>query len=110
MISTLNNENQEDYILDVLKDVDQVEKEENNNKYKILLIDMGESKEIKYAEKICQNKGDTLIYGYHFGAQKRLREKNNVKFDKRFDLSLNYEMIIIALKQLYSSNNNSFIK
>ncbi len=110
LISTLNNENQDDYILDVLKDVDQVEKEENNNKYKVLLIDMGESKEIKYAEKIGQNKGDTLIYGYHFGAQKRLREKINVKFDKRFDLSLNYEMIIIALKQLYSSNNNSIIK
>ena len=93
--------------MDVITEVSHAEKNLENEKkccdYKVVLINLGNSKEIKYAENICQNKGESLIYGYHFGAQTRLKEKNNVKFDKRFDLSLSYEMITIALKQLYSS-------
>ena len=107
-ITVLNNENNGEYKLDVITEVSHAEKNLENEKkccdYKVVLINLGNSKEIKYAENICQNKGESLIYGYHFGAQTRLKEKNNVKFDKRFDLSLSYEGIIIALKQLYNSN------
>ena len=70
---------------------------------------MGNNKEIKYAEGVCENKGETLIYGYHFGAHTRSREKNNVKFDKRFDLSFSSEGIVFTLKHVFI-NNNSIIK
>ena len=113
LISFLNNENKGEYILKIVNDVNEVEKELKNNdgkcNYKILLINMGNIKEIKYAEAICENKGDSLIYGYHFGSHTRLREKNNVKFDKRFDLSFSYEGIVYALKQVFI-NNKSIIK
>ena len=113
LISFLNNENKGEYILKVVNDVGEVEKELKNNEgkcnYKILLINMGNNKEIKYAESICENKGESLIYGYHFGAHTRSREKNNVKFDKRFDLSFSYEGIVYALKQVFI-NNKSIIK
>jgi hypothetical protein len=113
LISYLNNENKGEYILKVFKDVSEAEEELKNNEgksnYKVLLINMGNSKEIKYAENICENKGESLIYGYHFGSHTRLREKNNVKYDKRFDLSFSYEGIVYALKQIFI-NNNSIIK
>ena len=112
LISFLTNENKGEYILRVVNDVNEVEKELKNNgkcNYKVLLINMGNNKEIKYAEAICENKGESLIYGYHFGAHTRLREKNNVKFDKRFDLSFSYEGIVYALKQVFI-NNKSIIK
>ena len=112
LISFLNNENKGEYILKVANDVNEVEKELKNSgkcNYKVLLINMGNNKEIKYAESICENKGESLIYGYHFGAHTRLREKNNVKFDKRFDLSFSYEGIVYALNQVFI-NNKSIIK
>ena len=113
LISFLNNENKGEYILRVVNDVAEVQKELKNNEgkcnYKILLINMGNNKEIKYAESVCENKGESLIYGYHFGAHTRSREKNNVKFDKRFDLSFSYEGIVYALKQVFI-NNKSIIK
>ena len=62
---------------------------------------MGDIKEIKFAENICENKGEILIYGYHFGIHTKLREKNNVKFDKRFDLSFSYEGILYAIKNIF---------
>ena len=97
LISFLNNENKGEYILKVVNDVNEVEKELKNSgkcNYKVLLINMGNIREIKYAEAICENKGESLIYGYHFGAHTKSREKNNVKFDKRFDLSFSYEGIL----------------
>ena len=112
LISFLNNENKGEYILKVVNDVNEVEKELKNSgkcNYKVLLINMGNIREIKYAEAICENKGESLIYGYHFGAHTRSREKNNVKFDKRFDLSFSYEGILYALKQVFI-NNKSIIK
>ena len=103
-ISILNDENEGEYTLEIIKDVDEEEKKLKSNDgkcdYKVLLINMGSSKEIKYAETICENKGEKLIYGYNYGPHTRLKEKNNVKFDKRFDLSLSYEGIVYALKQL----------
>ena len=77
--------------------------------YQIVLINMGNIKEIKFAENICENKGEILIYGYHFGVHTRLREKNNVKFDKRFDLSFSSEGIVFTLKHIFI-NNSSIIK
>ena len=113
LISFLNNENKGEYILKVVNDISEEEKElkinEGKCNYKVLLINMGNIKEIKYAEKICENKGESLIYGYHFGVHTRLREKNNVKFDKRFDLSFSYEGIVYALKQVFI-NKKSIIK
>ena len=113
LISFLNNENKGEYILKVVNDINEVEKELKNNEgkcnYKVLLINMGNNKEIKYAEIVCENKGESLIFGYNFGVHTRLREKNNVKFDKRFDLSLSYEGIVYALKQVFI-NNKSIIK
>jgi len=112
-ISLLNNENKGNYLLKIKKSVDEVEKElkENNGKciYKILLINMGNIKEIKYAENVCDKKGKTLIFGYHFGMHTKCREKNNVKFDKRFDLSFSYEGILYALNKVFI-NNSSIIK
>ena len=70
---------------------------------------MGNIKEIKYAENVCEKKGESLIFGYHFGVHTKSREKNNVKFDKRFDLSFSYEGILYALKQAFI-NNSSIIK
>ena len=113
LISFLNNENKGEYILKIVNDVNEVEKELKNNdgkcNYKILLINMGNIKEIKYAEAICENKSNSINYLYHFGSHIRLREKNNVKFDKRFDLSFSYEGIVYALKQVFI-NNKSIIK
>ena len=110
LISFLNNENKGEYILKVDNDVSEAEKEIQNNEgkcnYKVLLINMGNSKEIKFAENICENKGESLIYGYHFGIHTRLREKNNVKYDKRFDLSFSYEGIVYALKQIFINNKS----
>ena len=110
LISFLNNENKGEYILKIVNDVSEVEKEFQNNEgkcnYKVLLINMGNIKEIKFAETICENKGEILIYGYHFGVHTRLREKNNVKFDKRFDLSFSYEGIVYALKQIFINNKS----
>ena len=107
LISLLNNENKGNYLLKIRKNVEEVVKElkENNGRciYKILLINMGNIKEIKYAEKVCDKKGDSLIFGYHFGIHTKSREKNNVKYDKRFDLSFSYEGILYAL-------NSSIIK
>ena len=81
-------------------DIVNIEKElkENNEVciYKVLLINMGNIKEIKYAEQVCEKKGDSLIFGYHFGVHTKSREKNNVKYDKRFDLSFSYEGILYA--------------
>ena len=70
---------------------------------------MGINKEIKFAERFCENKGESLIYGYHFGVHTRAREKNNVKFDKRFDLSFSFEGILYALKHTFI-NSTSIIK
>ena len=113
LISILNDENEGEFILDILKDVNEAEEKlknkEGNCEYKLLLINMGNSKEIKFAENICENKGEKLIYGYYFGTHNRLKEKNNVKFDKRFDLSLTYEGLVYALKQL-STTSISIIK
>ena len=113
LISFLNNENKGEYILKIITDVTEVEKELKSNEgkceYKVILVNMGNNKEIKYAEAVCENKGETLIYGYHFGAHTRSREKNNVKFDKRFDLSFSYEGIVYALKQIFI-NTTSIIK
>jgi hypothetical protein len=113
LISLLNNENKGNYLLTIKKIVKEVEKElkENNGKciYKILLINMGNIKEIKYAEKVCDKKGESLIFGYHFGIHTKSREKNNVKYDKRFDLSFSYEGILYALNQVFI-NNSSIIK
>ena len=114
-ISFLNNENKGEYILKIIKDEDiaQIEKELKENDgvciYEVLLINMGNIKEIKYAENVCEKKGDSLIFGYHFGVHTKSKEKNNVKFDKRFDLSFSYEGILYALKQAFI-NNSSIIK
>ena len=114
-ISFLNNENKGEYILKIIKDEDiaQIEKELKENDgvciYKVLLINIGNIREIKYAENVCEKKGDNLIFGYHFGVHTKSREKNNVKFDKRFDLSFSYEGILYALKQAFI-NNSSIIK
>ena len=111
-ISFLNNENKGEYILKVAKDVNEEQKEIKNKKgkvkarYKIILVNMGNSKEIKFAEKICENKGECLIYGYHFGTHTCSREKNSVKYDKRFDLSFSSEGIVYALKQVFINNNS----
>ena len=110
LISFLNNENKGEYIIKIVNNVSEVEKEIQNNEgkcnYKVLLINMGDIKEIKFAENICENKGEILIYGYHFGIHTKLREKNNVKFDKRFDLSFSYEGIVYALKQIFINNKS----
>ena len=110
LISFLNNENKGDYILKVIKDISEAEKELKNNNgnclYKVLLINMGNNKEIKFAENVCENKGDSLIFGYHFGANTKSKEKNNVKFDKRFDLSFSYEGILYALNHVFISNTS----
>ena len=114
-ISFLNNENKGEYVLKIIKDEDitQIEKELKENDgvciYKVLLINMGNIKEIKYAENVCEKKGESLIFGYHLGVHTKSREKNNVKFDKRFDLSFSYEGILYALKQAFI-NNSSIIK
>ena len=113
LITFLNMENKGEYELKIITDVTEVENELKNNngicEYKVLLVNMGNNKEIKYAENVCEKKGETLIYGYHFGAHTRSKEKNNVKFDKRFDLSFSYEGIVYALKQTFI-NNTSIIK
>ena len=113
-ISFLNNDCKGDYVLTVAKDINEVEKELENNEgkceYKVVLINMGNNKEIKYGENICEKKGETLIYGYHFGAHTRLKEKNNVKFDKRFDLSFSYEGMVYALNQVFINSTSSIIK
>ena len=110
LISFLNNENKGEYIIKVVNNVNEEEEKlkDNNGKciYKVLLINMGIIKEIKYAEKICKNKGESLIFGYHFGAHTRSREKNNVKYDKRFDLSFSFEGIVYALKQIFINNTS----
>ena len=77
--------------------------------YQIVLINMGNIQEIKFAEMICENKGKTLIYGYHFGTHTKCKEKNNAKFDKRFDLSFSSEGIVFTLKHIFI-NNTSIIK
>ena len=77
LIAFLNNGNKGEYIIKVVNNVNEEEKklEENDGKciYKVLLINMGIIGEIKYAEKICKNKGESLIFGYHFGTHTRLR-------------------------------------
>ena len=111
-ISFLKNESKEEYNLKIVKDINEEENELDNNekcKYKVILINMGMNKEIKFAEKICENKGESLIYGYHFGVHTRSREKNNVKYDKRFDLSFSFEGILYALKHTFI-NSKSIIK
>jgi hypothetical protein len=112
-ISFLKNENKEEYNLKISNDINEEENELDNNekkcKYKVLLINMGIIKEIKFAEKVCENKGECLIYGYHFGVHTRSREKNNVKYDKRFDLSFSFEGILYALKHTFI-NRTSIIK
>ena len=109
-ITFLNNENKGEYTLKVVNDISDIEKETGNNgekyEYKVYLINMGVSKEIKFAEKICTKKGESLIYGYNFGGHTRVREKNNVKYDKRFDLSLSFEGICFALKQVFIYNHS----
>ena len=103
LISFLNNENKGEYILKIVDDITEVENELKDNNgicmYKVLLINMGNIKEIKFAENVCENKGENLIFGYYFGVHTKSKEKSNVKFDKRFDLSLSYEGILYALKQ-----------
>ena len=96
-IKVVNNANEEEQKL-----------KDNNGKsiYKVLLINMGIISEIKLAEKICKNKGESLIFGYHFGAHTRSREKNSVKYDKRFDLSFSFEGIVYALKQIFINNTS----
>ena len=110
LIAFLNNGNKGEYIIKVVNNVNEEEKklEENDGKciYKVLLINMGIIGEIKYAEKICKNKGESLIFGYHFGTHTRLREKNSVKYDKRFDLSFSFEGIVYALKQIFVNNTS----
>ena len=109
-ISFLNNENKGEYTLKIIKEVNEAENELNNKDeksfYKIILINMGNIKEIKLAEKFCENKGETLIFGYHFGAHTKSKEKNNVKYDKRFDLSFSYEGILYALNKAFISNSS----
>jgi hypothetical protein len=109
----LKNENKEEYNLKISNDINEEENELDNNekkcKYKVLLVNMGISKEIKFAERVCENKGESLIYGYHFGVHTRSREKNNVKYDKRFDLSFSFEGILYALKHTFI-NRTSIIK
>ena len=112
LISLLNNENKGEYSLILKKDVNEAETEmkiKANCEYEVVLINMGSNKEIKFAEIICENKGKTLIYGYHFGTHTKCKEKNNVKFDKRFDLSFSSEGIVFTLKHVFI-NNNSIIK
>lgn len=46
-----------------------------NCEYDVVLINIGNNKEIKFAELICENKGKTLIYGYHFGTHTKCKEK-----------------------------------
>ena len=110
-ISFLKSENKGEYILKIIKDVDivNIEKELKDNNglciYKVLLINMGNFKEIKFAEQVCENKGESLIFGYHFGVHTKSREKNNVKYDKRFDLSFSYEGILYALNQVFIKNS-----
>ena len=112
LITLLNNENKGEYSLILKKDVNEAETEmkiKGNCEYDVVLINIGNNKEIKYAELICENKGKTLIYGYHFGTHTKCKEKNNVKFDKRFDLSFSSEGIVFTLKHVFI-NNNSIIK
>ena len=95
-----------------MNDVSEKEKEikiKGNCDYHVVLINMGILNEIKLAEKICENKGKILIYGYHFGAHTKCKEKNNAKFDKRFDLSFSSEGIVFTLKHIFN-NNTSIIK
>ena len=112
-ISFLKNESKDEYNLKIVKDINEEENELDNNgnkcKYKVLLVNMGINKEIKFAERVCKNKGESLIYGYHFGVHTRSREKNNVKYDKRFDLSFSFEGILYALNHTFI-NSTSIIK
>ena len=71
---------------------------------------MGNHNEIKYAENVCEKKGENLIFGYHFRSHTKSREKNNVKFDKRFDLSFSYEGMVYALNQVFINSTSSIIK
>ena len=112
LITLLNNENKGEYSLKIMNDVNEKEKEmriTGNCGYQVVLINMGIFNEIKFAEKICENKGKTLIYGYHFGAHTKCKEKNTAKFDKRFDLSFSSEGIVFTLKHIFN-NNTSIIK
>ena len=112
LITLLNNENKGEYSLKIMDDVSEKEKEmkiKGNCGKQVVLINMGILNEIKFAEKICENKGKTLIYGYHFGAHTKCKEKNNAKFDKRFDLSFSSEGIVFTLKHIFN-NNTSIIK
>ena len=112
LITLLNNENKGEFTLKIKKVVEEAEKEmkiKGKCEYNVVLINMGNNKEIKYAEMICENKGKTLIYGYHFGTHTKSKEKNNVKFDKRFDLSFSSEGIVFTLKHVFI-NNTSIIK
>ena len=112
LITLLNNENKGEYFLKILNDVTIAEKEMKimgSCAYQVVLINMGNIKEIKFAEIICENKGKTLIYGYHFGTHTKCKEKNNAKFDKRFDLSFSSEGIVFTLKHIFI-NNTSIIK
>ena len=112
LITLLNNENKGEYSLKIMDDVSEKEKEmkiKGNCGNQVVLINMGILNEIKFAEKICENKGKTLIYGYHFGAHTKCKEKNNAKFDKRFDLSFSSEGIVFTLKHIFN-NNTSIIK
>ena len=112
LISLLNNENKGEYSLMKKSEVNEAETEmkiKGRCEYEVVLINMGNNKEIKFAEMICENKGKTLIYGYHFGTHTKCKEKNSVKFDKRFDLSFSSEGIVFTLKHVFI-NNNSIIK
>ena len=112
LITLLENENKGEYSLILKKEVNEAETEmkiEGKCEYEVVLINMGINKEIKFAEMICENKGKTLIYGYHFGTHTKSKEKNNAKFDKRFDLSFSSEGIVFTLKHVFI-NNKSIIK
>ena len=109
LISLLNNENKGEFSLEVKKDVNEAEEEFlllDKCRYNVILINMSNNKEIKYAEMVCEKKGKTLIYGYYFGAHTKNKEKNNIKFDKRFDLSFSSEGIVFTLKHVFINNNS----
>ena len=55
-ISFLNSENKGEYELKIISDVTEVENELKNNQgvcqYKVVLVNMGNNKEMKYAESV----------------------------------------------------------
>ena len=94
-------------IAENVKDLENIIK--NDTKYEktnyknliVGLINMNSNQEIEFVEKIDKENEAIIIYGYFFGKKINLKVKSNVKFEQKFDLSLGYENVTVALNELY---------